>query len=421
MCPTTGLQFSYRCRAQSRACAFRSKQSIHLIRVRCALQSKQLLFFKHQAIVIMSIEFRCSQCEKLLRVPDESAGKQAKCPECGALSSVPASMDENSAGPATQPTSTGSSWPYGEDAHVRPVVKSESSTVESVNPYAAPAAGYALDYGASPKMKPGEMQYTRVDLSELFGRTWAVFSSQMGNCVLFGLIVIGIYIGVAIVTSPLQFAQEMLNQEGEVIAGAGVNFVGQLIDFLVQAAFACISILFGLNLLRRSPSPLNGIFNIGRCYLPVLLQQFLLGLINFGIILVIAGPVVGIGVAVSVAVEEPSIGIVLGIIAAAIAVIVIIVVTMMFFLAPYLIVDRGMGVIEAMKTSKEFMTGNKGTVFVVQLIAGLLGGLFSLVTCCIGTIFVIPYMAVLGTVVYLAATGQFSVQQPVSGLERFYH
>jgi phage FluMu protein Com len=38
----------------------------------------------------MAIEFRCTQCNKLLRTADESAGKKAKCPECGQILRVPA-------------------------------------------------------------------------------------------------------------------------------------------------------------------------------------------------------------------------------------------------------------------------------------------------------------------------------------------
>ncbi|MBN2023056.1 MAG: zinc ribbon domain-containing protein [Pirellulales bacterium] len=37
----------------------------------------------------MPIEFRCTQCDKLLRTPDETAGRQAKCPVCGAIIAVP--------------------------------------------------------------------------------------------------------------------------------------------------------------------------------------------------------------------------------------------------------------------------------------------------------------------------------------------
>lgn len=37
----------------------------------------------------MAVEFRCTQCNKLLRIGDDAAGGQAKCPECGAIVPVP--------------------------------------------------------------------------------------------------------------------------------------------------------------------------------------------------------------------------------------------------------------------------------------------------------------------------------------------
>ncbi len=37
----------------------------------------------------MPIEFRCPQCQKLLRTPDDTAGKNARCPECEAVVAVP--------------------------------------------------------------------------------------------------------------------------------------------------------------------------------------------------------------------------------------------------------------------------------------------------------------------------------------------
>jgi hypothetical protein len=38
----------------------------------------------------MPIEFRCSQCTRLLRTGDDTAGRMAQCPECGAHTQVPA-------------------------------------------------------------------------------------------------------------------------------------------------------------------------------------------------------------------------------------------------------------------------------------------------------------------------------------------
>jgi len=37
----------------------------------------------------MPIEFRCTQCQRLLRTGDATAGKQARCPECGMVMTVP--------------------------------------------------------------------------------------------------------------------------------------------------------------------------------------------------------------------------------------------------------------------------------------------------------------------------------------------
>ncbi len=42
----------------------------------------------------MPIEFRCSNCNRLLRTGDETAGLQAECPECGALTTVPEASPE---------------------------------------------------------------------------------------------------------------------------------------------------------------------------------------------------------------------------------------------------------------------------------------------------------------------------------------
>ncbi|MCX7427048.1 MAG: hypothetical protein NTW96_15665, partial [Planctomycetia bacterium] len=75
----------------------------------------------------MPIEFRCSQCGKLLRTGDDTAGKQAKCPACGAIVNVPR--------PAVPPPPSGQS-PFGPAPSSPPVPGS---------PFAAgPAADYPV-------------------------------------------------------------------------------------------------------------------------------------------------------------------------------------------------------------------------------------------------------------------------------------
>ena len=36
-----------------------------------------------------AIEFLCGTCSRMLKVPTQAAGKQAKCPQCGAVQIVP--------------------------------------------------------------------------------------------------------------------------------------------------------------------------------------------------------------------------------------------------------------------------------------------------------------------------------------------
>ena len=45
----------------------------------------------------MAIEFPCPQCNQMLRVGDDSAGKTAKCPKCLGLAKIPAASGGNPA------------------------------------------------------------------------------------------------------------------------------------------------------------------------------------------------------------------------------------------------------------------------------------------------------------------------------------
>jgi len=52
----------------------------------------------------MTIEFRCA-CGKMLSVPDDAAGRKAKCPNCGALRDVPG--EPPPVAPSVEPESIG--------------------------------------------------------------------------------------------------------------------------------------------------------------------------------------------------------------------------------------------------------------------------------------------------------------------------
>jgi len=101
----------------------------------------------------MPIEFRCVQCGRLLQTPDEAAGKQAKCPECGAISPIPIPEQQlrfgplPGAGPASPsiatPPNGASSIPSAPPATLRPE-----------NPYQSPGAcAYDFDYWQQPELR----------------------------------------------------------------------------------------------------------------------------------------------------------------------------------------------------------------------------------------------------------------------------
>ena len=79
----------------------------------------------------MSIEFNCSQCGKLLRVGDDAAGKQARCPSCGTVQGIP-----------YQPVPGASNQgPHGnESPFVQPGEIASAPPLDPANPYASPVS-----------------------------------------------------------------------------------------------------------------------------------------------------------------------------------------------------------------------------------------------------------------------------------------
>src|SRR5437660_8766957 len=87
----------------------------------------------------MTIEFRCSQCSQRLRVPDDAAGKNARCPKCQALMMVPASAAQ----PSVEPSSAAGGF-----------AALPSQTPPVVPPPNDPFAGLPGTSASSPPPKP---------------------------------------------------------------------------------------------------------------------------------------------------------------------------------------------------------------------------------------------------------------------------
>jgi hypothetical protein len=102
----------------------------------------------------MPIEFRCPSCSKLLRTPDESAGKKAKCPQCGTIVDVPTSAGAGFSPPlpSGEPSPFGGQGPadFSTDpfAGIPPSKSFPAGAAGPLNPYAAPSSS-GMAYGTT--------------------------------------------------------------------------------------------------------------------------------------------------------------------------------------------------------------------------------------------------------------------------------
>ena len=276
---------------------------------------------------------------------------------------------------------------------------------EAENPYASPAAHDAIFGSAA--FGQAAMQPTRIQFDELLRRTWQIFSANFGPCALVGLVMIAILIGVQIVSMGMGFAAQA---SGEPVIVIAFQFFNQVISFLLQTWLSLGIAYFGLKLARTGRAEISDFFAVGPFYLRGLGMTLLIALIVFGVILLCAIPALGILIAQggpSGVEDNPVPIIVAGVLGVLAAIVVATWITLRVYLGYPFILDRNMGVFEALRNSDTYMSGNKLVMFAVGLIVGMASGLFTCVTCYIGIIFVYPFGGVLTAVAYLMATGQF--------------
>jgi phage FluMu protein Com len=109
----------------------------------------------------MPIEFRCTECNRLLRTADGTEGRQAKCPECGQILTIPA-PEATSPGTRPGPAGEGGS-PFGPTpppadlpSPFAPGIPPPPPPGQRENPYASPT-----DYGAfasRPPFSPAQLR-----------------------------------------------------------------------------------------------------------------------------------------------------------------------------------------------------------------------------------------------------------------------
>ena len=308
---------------------------------------------------------------------------------------VPAALGE------ALPSAAPSGNPFGDQI---PQAATPYPQTEAENPYASPAAADAIFGSAT--FGQTEMQPTRIQFDELLRRTWQIFTANFGPCALVGLVMIAILIGVQVVTMGMGFAAQASREPVIVIAFQVFN---QTISFLLQTWLSLGIAYFGLKLARTGQAQISDFFAIGPFYLRGLGMTLLIALLVFGALVICALPALGVLLAQGgpSGVEDNPVPIIIAGVLGLLALFVVASwITLRLYLSFPFILDRNMGVFEAMSHSDTYMSGNKLVMFAVVLIVGMASGMFACVTCYIGIILVYPFGGILTAVAYLMATGQ---------------
>ncbi len=288
-----------------------------------------------------------------------------RCMQCGKLLRT----DDDTAGKQAQCPHCGSvmAIPSASSGPASPFA------ADSGNPYQSPG-----EFAPLPANAPaGEIAATIIDFGDVFRRTWEIFKPNWGRCIGAWLAVFGLNL---VISYGLAFGLALL---GNAVVGpraaqpfsmAG-NVVAQLVSIWLGIGLG----IYMLRVARGQDADFADLFSGGPYYLSIFLALLLFGVCFYvGIILCIVPGVIF---------------------------------ALMFSQFYYLILDRGLPVLEAFRTSKELTSGNKLTLFLMWLVFLLAGLALIVLTCGLGLVVVGPYGSLLIAVIYLAITGQRTADQ----------
>ncbi len=340
----------------------------------------------------MTIEFRCPNCEKKLKTADEKAGRSAKCPQCGTSVTVPAAStpaDEEFGGFDAFEEAPAGLPPRRDGAGGGQVAcpmcgAMNGSTADRC--YACGEDLFSVTAGTDGTERPANF-----DVGDQLSKGYELFKAELGTCV----VVVLLYLLIpGVINQALGFGLQLVvggvGQGGGNDAALGIMVVGQiavmLIQFFLQVYFDAGCTLFFLNLIRRRPAQIGDLFAGGPFFLTLALNRFI-----FGLMVVVpylpGGLVIGIGAAVG-GDAGPIVMIVGGLLLLA-GVVFGAYLLAVFWPHTWLVVDRNLPGLEALKQSPRLTAGLRGSIVLMGLLYWLLMTA-GVMACCFGVLFTLP-------------------------------
>ena len=374
----------------------------------------------------MAIEFECPECRATLRVGDDARGKKAQCPQCGKISELP-----------------------------REVAPTRSTVTEPV--VSLERGGGALDLVGS-QITKGPILPARIAFNAVLSRGWKIASERYSLALAGSTLFLLLSFAGGMVANALS---EWAHLVGDPIS---IVFVATFSKVLFDTWLSGGVTLFFLNLTRGQLARIGDLFLGGKYLWRILGVNLLLFLLFSLIILFGCGIPALVGyLAASDAVAAPKVenqanvvkketlkeiapakgknaadqklpvdqvpavtkvdhglaqhedrleqnpraeaamtGFGIGFIIVSVPMILL---GIMFSQAVILVVDRGMGSVEALRQSIRITRGNRWTLFLLGVVLTIIGFLGAL-ACVVGLFFVMPLIWVIGTTAFLAMTGQ---------------
>ena len=310
----------------------------------------------------MAIKFYCVNCNRMLRVRDESAGKKSRCPDCGTVLEVPLHSDALAETDFEVESPIESSNPFL--AADRPGQRSDTA----YNPYQSPETD---DSGINSRQAvgSGDIVPTTMDLGSVLNLAWEIFKSRMG-------LIVGAVLLVGVLGQIVGYIAALVNSIAlQEMGNAGYVVVGlmQLGSYVFSTFLNIGQLKLMLNIARGRTAEIGDVFSGGPFFRSAVLASLLFTLMAMGgfILLIVPG----------------------------------IIVTLMFSQYLFLIVDKNAGVKESLMLSKQVTDGNKMTLFLMGIVStGIM--FLGLLACGVGIIFSAGYLATILVVAYLTMTGQ---------------
>jgi uncharacterized membrane protein len=220
-------------------------------------------------------------------------------------------------------------------------------------------------------------------IKDALGYGWQAFKKH-------ALFLIGLLIVSMIIMGVVQFAVGSFAKPGAGIAAIGV---GIALTSIARAIVTMCNLRLTLNIRDRDMPDVNSLSTMIPVFLP-----FLIGLILLGVIGALASVPVAAFLVGAAMVQNMAIKVLLGLLGLACLPILVYVIVMFMF-APFVIVDRGVGPIEALKESKSLTEGVRWELFLFWAALVVLN-ILGLVALLIGLLITYPVSSMATNYVY---------------------